>query len=124
MMEKVTRVGSLYDFYGSLLTERQQLILELYYLDDLSLAEVAEQIQVSRQAIHDSLRRSEEQLEAYEEALNLLSTYAKQVNLLSELRRFFTDIQPKLVPTEVQTGQSILGALFALTDSVEGGQAC
>lgn len=71
-IEKVTRIGDLFDLYGSLLTDRQREMVELHYLDDWSLAEIAEQQLVSRQAVHDNLRRAEEQLESYESALGLL----------------------------------------------------
>lgn len=71
-IEKVTRIGDLFDLYGSLLTDRQREMVELHYFDDWSLAEIAEQQHVSRQAVHDNLRRAEEQLESYEAALGLL----------------------------------------------------
>jgi predicted DNA-binding protein YlxM (UPF0122 family) len=71
IMEKVTRVGHLYDCYGQLLTERQRQMVELHYFDDWSLAEIAEHFGVSRQAVHDNLRRAEEQLEAYEAVLSM-----------------------------------------------------
>ena len=54
------RFGSLYEIYGALLTEKQRQCLELYFCEDYSLAEVAEEMQVSRQAIHDLLRRVEQ----------------------------------------------------------------
>ena len=61
----------LLDCYGSLLTERQRLLLEGYYDDDLSLAELAEPLGISRQAVHDSIRRGERQLEAYEAQMGM-----------------------------------------------------
>lgn len=75
MIGKVTRIGVLYDFYGALLTERQREMVELHYFDDWSLAEIAEHVGTSRQAVHDNLRRAEEQLEAYERALRLLAQH-------------------------------------------------
>ncbi|QQE80767.1 YlxM family DNA-binding protein [Alicyclobacillus sp. SO9] len=71
MIDKVTRVGLLYDFYGELLTAHQRQVLEMYYFDDWSLSEVAEAVGVSRQAVHDNVKRSEEQLEHYESILHL-----------------------------------------------------
>jgi uncharacterized protein len=85
MIEKVTRVGQLYDFYSALLTDRQRQMIELYYFDDLSLAEMAEQFGISRQAIHDNIRRAEEQMEAYEEALHLLYAHTEREKALGEL---------------------------------------
>jgi predicted DNA-binding protein YlxM (UPF0122 family) len=72
MIGKVTRISVLYDFYASLLTSRQREMIELHYFDDWSLGEIATHVGVSRQAVHDNLRRSEDQLEGYEAALQLL----------------------------------------------------
>lgn len=66
------RFGSLYETYGALLTKKQQRCLELYFYEDYSLAEIAEEMQVSRQAIHDLLKRVEQTLEHYEEILGFL----------------------------------------------------
>ncbi len=61
----------LLDCYGSLLTKRQRELLEGYYDEDLSLAELAEPLGVSRQAVHDSIRRGERQLLSFEEQMGL-----------------------------------------------------
>ena len=71
-LEKTKRVNDLIDFYGVLLKENQLNILELYYMEDLSLKEIAEELGVSRNAIHDSLKRSINILEEYDSKLNLL----------------------------------------------------
>ena len=61
----------LYDVYGALLTERQRTLLEGYYDEDLSLAELAQPLGISRQAVHDSIRRGERQLEALENQMGI-----------------------------------------------------
>lgn len=66
------RLGRLYDMYGELLTERQKKLLQLYFYDDLSLSEISEEAGVSRQAVHDLLRRVEQTLERYEERLGFM----------------------------------------------------
>ena len=71
-MEQRVRLGRLFDAYGCLLTEKQQKCLELYFCDDLSLAEIADELEVSRQAIHDLIKRVEHSLERYESKLALL----------------------------------------------------
>lgn len=63
----------LYDFYGKLLTPKQREVMRLYYEEDLSLGEIAEELKISRQAVHDILRRSEQALEKYEKKLGLLN---------------------------------------------------
>ena len=61
----------LLDCYGNMLTERQRTLLEGYYDEDLSLAELAEPLGISRQAVHDSIRRGERQLEEYEAKMGI-----------------------------------------------------
>lgn len=73
VLEKVDRIGSLFELYGDLLTPRQKELTRFYYFDDLSLAEIAEELGISRQAVFFGLKRSEEILEEYEEALGLFS---------------------------------------------------
>jgi predicted DNA-binding protein YlxM (UPF0122 family) len=99
MIEKVTRVGLLYDIYGSLLTQRQRQMVELYYFDDWSLAEVAETVRVSRQAVHDNLRRAEELLEGYEGQLQLLRTKQQLQTELNALQTTWAEVR-KFVPEE------------------------
>lgn len=62
----------LVDFYGQLLTEKQRQAMELYYGDDLSLGEIAESLDISRQAVHDLVKRSGKILEEYEANLGLV----------------------------------------------------
>ena len=78
--------GSLYEIYGALLTEKQRQCLELYFCEDYSLAEVAEEMQVSRQAIHDLLKRVEQTLEHYEEMLGFLQRMEKTRTLTEEAK--------------------------------------
>ena len=61
-MDKFTRIGSLYEFYGALRSKRQQEATALYYEENCSLAEIAEEFGISRQGVYDAVRRSEEQL--------------------------------------------------------------
>ena len=65
-MEKFVERTLLYDFYGELLTKRQQQIYESVVLEDYSLSEVAEELNISRQGVHDMIRRCDKALEGYE----------------------------------------------------------
>ncbi|RBN37609.1 putative DNA-binding protein, partial [Priestia megaterium] len=67
MLEKTTRMNYLFDFYQALLTPKQRSYMSLYYLDDYSLGEIAEEFDVSRQAVYDNIKRTEQMLEQYEE---------------------------------------------------------
>ncbi len=65
----------LFDFYGKLLTEKQYLVIKLYYLQDLSLGEIGEEIDVTRQGIFDLLKRAEQNLYKYEKKLGLVKKF-------------------------------------------------
>ncbi len=71
MLEKRIRLIGLYDLYGSLLTAHQREAMEMHFLQDLSLGEIAENSGTTRQAVHDVLRRVENILENYEKNLGL-----------------------------------------------------
>ena len=75
MLEKREYLILLFDFYSALLTERQRLIFDLYYHDDLSLGEIAEEQNISRQAVYDILKRCENVLEEYENKLKLVNKF-------------------------------------------------
>lgn len=85
LLEKTTRMNFLFDFYQALLTEKQRSYMELYYLDDHSLGEIAESYEVSRQAVYDNIRRTEAMLEEYEDKLRLLEKFQQRQRILQEL---------------------------------------
>ena len=68
-MEKIVEQGMLYDFYGELLTEHQRKIYEDVVLNDMSLSEIAEEQGISRQGVHDLVRRCDRTLQSYEEQI-------------------------------------------------------
>ena len=67
MKHDALTMALLYDYYGELLTEKQRTCFDLYYNQDLSLSEIAEDLGVTRQGVHDTLARAEAQLRALEE---------------------------------------------------------
>ena len=90
MFEKNLNVGYLLDFYGELLPERKRTVLDLYYNEDYSLAEVAEEIGISRQGVRDIIKKTEADLFFYEEKLGLaqelleVEAYADSLQRLAE----------------------------------------
>ncbi len=87
-MEKFVEQTLLYDFYGELLTERQQQVYESVVLEDYSLGEVAENLGISRQGVHDMIKRCNHTLEEYESRLHLVEKFLcirKQVQKIKEL---------------------------------------
>lgn len=75
----------LFDFYQALLTDKQRSYMQLYYLDDLSLGEIAESYGVSRQAVYDNIRRTEAMLEEYEAKLELFHKFKKRQQITEKL---------------------------------------
>ena len=84
-MDKKLYLVNLYDYYGVLLTEKQQQYFENYYFDDLSLGEIAENDNVSRNAVHGQLKNVEERLQFYEKSLHLFEIRGKVLNWLSQI---------------------------------------
>jgi len=74
----------LLDFYGQLLTERMRSTLELHFAEDMSLAEIAEQENISRQAVHDTITRGRRSLEEYEAKLGLIKRFMSQQSVIRD----------------------------------------
>ena len=85
MFEKNLNIGYLLDFYGELLSERKRSVMDMYYNEDLSLAEIALEIGISRQGVRDIIKKSEEELFFYEEKLGLASKIKNVELCVSEL---------------------------------------
>ncbi len=86
MLEKTTRMNYLFDFYQALLTPKQRSYMSLYYLDDYSLGEIAEEFDVSRQAVYDNIKRTEQMLEQYEEKLLLFQRFQERQSIVQQLK--------------------------------------
>ena len=71
MFEKNLQIGYLLDFYGDILPERKRSVMDMYYNEDLSLAEIAVEIGISRQGVRDMIKKTEEELFFYEQNLGL-----------------------------------------------------
>lgn len=106
MVEKTVRMNLLFDMYGGLLTERQRQLFSLYYEEDLSLGEIAEQFRVSRQAVYDILKRSIKALEGFEERLGLVDRHLVQQERVAAIEATVRRVQgwiashPNLTPAE------------------------
>ena len=90
-MEKIVEQGLLYDFYGELLTPHQRRIYEEAVFQDLSLSEIAQEEGISRQGVHDLIRRCDRALEEYEEKLHLMRRFGQIRQRLERIRQLCGD---------------------------------
>lgn len=90
-MAKNLQEGVLLDFYGELLTEKQKTALELYYNEDLSLAEIAADMQVSRQGVRAFIKQGEAHLAEFEEKLGMYKRFSAISGLLKEAKALAKD---------------------------------
>ncbi len=85
MRGKPLEMSLLFDFYGETLTEKQRELFDLYYNEDLSLAEIAEHAGITRQGVRDSIKRAEHALREMEEKLGLVARYGGTERCAEEL---------------------------------------
>lgn len=94
-VNEILKQALLYDFYGELLTEHQKEIYSLFVTEDLSLGEIAKEAGISRQGVHDLIKRCSQALAGYEEKLHLVERFMsvkKRVEQIDELLdRYGTD---------------------------------
>ena len=104
-MEKIFKQALLYDFYGELLTEHQRSVYEDAIYNDMSLSEIAEEYGISRQGVHDLIRRCDKILLEYENKLHLVSRFDKikskifqmgETDDLSQIRMLAAEIMEEL----------------------------
>lgn len=90
-MEKIVEQGLLYDFYGELLTEHQKKIYEDVVYNDFSLTEIAKENGISRQGVHDLVKRCNHILQEYEDKLHLVERFMKVKENVRELEQLAED---------------------------------
>ncbi|MFP3392872.1 putative DNA-binding protein [Brevibacillus sp. SIMBA_040] len=103
MLEKTNQVNLLFDFYAPLLKGKQREYLELYYLDDLSLGEIAEMHEVSRQAVYDHIKRAEKQLFEYDQKLLLADRHEKRMTVLNRMSELVSELAESKTRDELNT---------------------
>lgn len=92
-MERIVEQGLLYDFYGELLTEHQKKIYEDVVYNDFSLAEIAAENGISRQGVHDLVRRCDRTLQGYEDKLHLVERFLNIKSRISRLEKLVDDTE-------------------------------
>lgn len=86
-MDRIVEKTYLYDFYGELLTEHQKSVYEDVVFNDMSLSEAASEYNVSRQGIHDLIKRCDKILLSYEEKLHLIEQFENQKKMVKKMQQ-------------------------------------
>ncbi|MGN0634350.1 MAG: YlxM family DNA-binding protein [Oscillospiraceae bacterium] len=116
-ISKNLQIGVLFDLYGGLLTERQYEMMSMYYNDDLSLSEIAEQFQISRQGVHDAIKRSEESLMHYDSVLGLADIEKQHKAQLVEFKQQALEALDEC--RKVSFGKNIADKVIALLENLD-----
>lgn len=96
-IEKMVEIGLLFEQYKGLLTDKQREIVSLYYEEDYSLGEISENLNVSRQGVYDTLKRSEKILKDYEDKLKLVYKIQQQEKFIKIIEDKIVDIKQDLL---------------------------
>ena len=100
-MEKIVEQGLLYDFYGELLNEHQRRIYEDAVMNDMSLSEIAQEAAISRQGVHDLIKRCDKTLEDYESRLHLMEKFRIITEKLEEIKQLTPDEKIRKLADEI-----------------------
>ncbi len=100
-MEKIVEQGLLYDFYGELLTAHQKQIYEAVVYQDMSLGEIAQNMQISRQGVSDLVRRCDKILIGYEEKLHLIEKFTKVKDTVQKIEIISTQKEVKELANQI-----------------------
>lgn len=90
-IEKIIKISQLYDFYSELLSDKQKQYMNDYFFNDLSLTEISENYEISKQAVSNNIKRTIADLENFEEKLNLVKLANERTFLLEEIKKVATD---------------------------------
>ena len=118
-MDKNIEISLLFDFYGQLLSIKQQQAVSLYYNDDLSLSETAEVMGITRQGVRDLVKRSEAELYEYEHKLGLYARFER----VGEYAQSIRSLAESVLDTEDKGVQDALRSIISLADKFEQQEA-
>ena len=98
-LDNLAKESLLYDFYGGLLTDKQREVMELYHEENYSIVEIAGELGVSKQAVHDNLKKTEKILSDYEDKLGLVSKFVSRSSSLNKARADMATLRNELAGT-------------------------
>lgn len=102
MFENVMQASLLYDFYGSLLSNRQAEVMRLYHEENLSLAEIASEFNITRQGVYDSLKNAEKTLREYESKLHMMESFQRTLKIVRNVELKIDDIMASSSDTQLK----------------------
>lgn len=111
-MEKIGRQVFLYDFYGELLTEHQKSVYEDVVLNDMSLSEIADERGISRQGVHDLVKRCDKILSGYEEKLHLVERFLKTKEDVQRIRTLSEEYERSSIAKTMEEIHRISGQIL------------
>ena len=118
-MEKHVRDSLMFDFYGELLTEHQRNVMESFINDDMSYSEIAENLEISRQAIYDLIKRINKQLNSYEDKLHLVEKFIQARDKMDDLTSAISDLRDENMNSVYTGDQSMQKALDKKLKNIE-----
>ncbi len=104
-VNQIAEESLLFDFYGSLLTDKKQKVMRLYHEENMSLSEIAEDCGISRAAVYDSLKKAEKQLQDYENKLGMVASYFERLETVKSIRQDLQELKDKLPDLFLDTDQ-------------------
>lgn len=120
MHQKNLKFVLLFDFYGPMLTQKQNDIFHMYYDEDYSLSEIAEEFNISRQGVHDLIKRTEKCLLKYEETLKLVERFKEQeekLRIISDKAKYILNNEDK----KEQLSKEIIDIVSNMLVSIDKG---
>lgn len=116
-MEDVFKIGMLLDFYGQLLTKKQYEVMDLHYNGDYSLSEIAEHLNISRQGVHDNVKRGRSLLGSYEKKLGLLKRFMEQKSKMEKMLKHLKGID--ISGMKYEDRQKLSGVIDDIEELIE-----
>ncbi len=111
-VEEIVELSLLFDFYGELLDEHKKKIFEDYVLNDLSLAEIADEQGISRQGVHDIVKRCTKKMKEYESVLHLVEKFQDMEEKLTEVTGLL-EREEQITHTEIMRARQLLKQVIA-----------
>lgn len=118
-MEKHVLDSLMFDFYGELLTEHQRNVMESFINDDMSYSEIAENLEISRQAVYDLIKRINKQLNSYEDKLHLVEKFIQARDKMDDLTSAISDLRDENMNSVYTRDQSMQKALDKKLKNIE-----